>query len=322
MKMPAFHSWLANDIRRFIEWHALMGRDPHYQAKLLRYFDRFLVTEQLPGPPVTAQITEHYFDSLARLSPSTQANRSYVVRELCAYIRRTDIAYHVPELRRHKRRPFQPFIFHTSQVHALLFAALSLSKPDTPHALTYYTLFGLLYATGMRIGEAMALAVDDFDAAHGRLYIAEGKFHKARWVPLHPSATEMLVQYVKKRRGIRPNGAGAPLFVNLRGKGLRHNNVYHLYQRMLRAAGLSEVPQGPPRIHDLRHSFAVHRLLAWYRDGEDVNARLPSLATYMGHVNISSTQVYLQPTEELLGHVNSRFHRHYLNNVKPTGKTL
>jgi integrase/recombinase XerD len=322
MKTITFHSWLAEDIRRFIQWREVLGRDPYLQSKLLRYFDRFLVDQRLAGPPLTAQITEQYFDSLERFSSSTGRNRSTVVRELCAYIYQADERCHVPEPRRYETEPFQPFIFSIEQVQALLSAALKLTRGAPLHPLTHYTLFGVLYATGMRIGEAMALTLADYDAQRGRLYIAEGKFHKSRWLPLHPSTTEAIERYVKERRSVLPNGSGATLFVNQNGKPLRHGNLYCVYQKLLRVTGLSELPQGPPRIHDLRHTFAVHRLLAWYREGGDVNAHLPALATYMGHVSICSTQVYLQPTEELLGHVSSRFHQHYLHNVKPQGKTL
>jgi len=322
MKTFSFHSWLAEDIRRFIQWREVLGRDPYWQSKLLRYFDRFLVDEQLAGPPLTAEITERYFDSLDHLSTSTRRNRSAVVRKLCAYIHQTDERCHIPEERHYKTEPFKPFIFSIEQVRALLSAALTLTRGAPLHPLTHYTLFGVLYATGMRIGEAMALTLADFDTQQGRLYIAKGKFHKARWVPLHPSTTAEVTRYVQERHRVLPNGSKAALFVNGNGKPLRHGNIHCVYQRLLKATGLAELPQGAPRIHDLRHSFAVHRLIAWYRDGGDVNARLPALATYMGHVNICSSQVYLQPTEELLGHVSNRFHQHYLNNVKPQGKTL
>ena len=99
MKTFSFHSWLAEDIRRFIQWREVLGRDPYWQSKLLRYFDRFLVDEQLAGPPLTAEITERYFDSLDHLSTSTRRNRSAVVRKLCAYIHQTDEGCHIPEER-------------------------------------------------------------------------------------------------------------------------------------------------------------------------------------------------------------------------------
>jgi len=117
----------------------------------------------------------------------------------------------------------------------------------------------------------------------------------------------------------KPNALDAPLFLNERRRRLCHPTVYQTYHKLLRKCGIMHDNRKGPRIHDLRHSFAVHRLLAWYRDGKDVNARLPALATYMGHVNISSTQVYLQPTAELLGEVDRRFHNHYLKHITPKG---
>jgi integrase len=100
---------------------------------------------------------------------------------------------------------------------------------------------------------------------------------------------------------------------------LRYCTVYNTFRQLLEECGIIHHKHTGPRIHDLRHTFAVHRLLAWYRDEQDVNARLPALATYMGHVSVSSTQVYLRPTAELLEQVSNRFHNHYLHNVKPNG---
>jgi integrase len=91
------------------------------------------------------------------------------------------------------------------------------------------------------------------------------------------------------------------------------------FRGLLQKCGIARHKRTGPRIHDLRHTFAVHRLLAWYRDGQNVNARLPALATYMGHVDISSTHIYLQPTAELLEQVNQRFHNYYLHNIDPKG---
>lgn len=169
MRTFTFQSWLAEDLCRFVQWRELLGLDPHKQAKLLRYFDRFLVDEQLAGPPLSGHITERYFDSLERLSPGERRNRSTVVRKLCAYIHQDDERCHVPPPRPYKTEPFRPFIFSIEQVQALLSAALKLKRSPRLHPLTHYTLFGVLFATGMRVAEAMALTLADFDAEHGRL---------------------------------------------------------------------------------------------------------------------------------------------------------
>jgi integrase len=188
---------------------------------------------------------------------------------------------------------FVAYIYTEDEVRALLTAAARLTPLGALRGPTYQTLLGLLYTTGIRIGEAISLNLADFHRDDGLLYIEEGKFHKSRWLPLSPSTGAALSRYVDRRRHTQPNTADAPLFLNQRGR----------------------------RLHDLRHSFAVHRLLAWYRDSKDINARLPWLATYMGHVDIRSTQVYLQPTNDLLEQVNGRFHHHYLQHVTTQGAT-
>ncbi len=200
-------------------------------------------------------------------------------------------------------------------------AAASLPPPGSLRGPTYQTLLGLLYSTGLRIGEAMALNLADFHRDDIRLYIAQGKFHKARWVPLSTSTAGTLSRYVDLRRQTRPCSPDSPLFLNQRGRRLHHCTVDQCFHDLLKQCGIAQTSRTGPRLHDLRHTFAVHRLLAWYRDGKDINARLAWLATYMGHVNIRSTQVYLHPTAELLEQVNRRFHQHYLQHFAAQGGT-
>ncbi len=120
---------------------------------------------------------------------------------------------------------------------------------------------------------------------------------------------------------MRPRSPDSPLFLNQRSRRLHHCTVNQTFRYLLRQCGIRHSKLTGPRIHDLRHTFAVERLLAWYRDGQDVNARLPWLATYMGHVDVHSTQVYLQATPELIAQVDRRFYHHYLHQVKPQGGT-
>lgn len=198
-------------------------------------------------------------------------------------------------------------------------AASQLPPPDSPGPETYRTLLGLLYSTGIRIGEAFALNLEQFHSDEQRLYIAEGKFRKARWVPLSASTGHVLQQYVQRRLRMRPQSPDSPLLLNQRFPRLHHPTVHHTFQYLLRQCAIPHQKHTGPRIHDLRHSFAVYRLLAWYRDGQDVNARLAWLATYMGHVNVASTQVYLRATAELIEQVDHRFHNHNLHHVQSHG---
>jgi len=321
MRAIAFHSCVAAELQRFVELRRAGGSDYLAQARLLLYFDRFLRGWPAAEPRLTREITEAYLGTLGQLRPRTRDNRLSVVRQFCEYLSRTEPRCYIPERRRGTRPQDarRPHIYSVGEVQRLLAAAAGLPPPNSLRPHTYRTLLGLLYSTGIRIGEALAWNLEDFHREEQNLYVAAGKFRKARWVSLSGTASEVLGQYVEKRQPLGPGEPGAPLFLDHRGRRLCRPAVYAAFRRLLRQCGIPHHRDTGPRIHDLRHTFAVHRLLAWYRDGQDVNARLPWLATYLGHVDIQSTQVYLHATAELLEQVDERFHRHYLQHVKSQG---
>jgi len=316
--MLSLHSFLAEPIRRLIDLRRLSGSDYHSQAQLLGAFDRFVIERSANGdePRLTRELVDAYQCSLSALAPRTRANHLCVVRQLCRYLARGDPSTYVPESVRAipSLGAHTPYIYSAEQIQALLAAAADLPPPGSLRPHTYRTLLGLLYSTGLRIGESFALNLADFHPGEQRLFVACGKFRKARWIPLAPSVCQALAGYVERRLHYPPTEAQAPLFINLRARRLHHCSVNHDFHRLLDQCAI------PPaaRLHDLRHTFAVNRLLGWYRQGVDVNARLPALATYMGHVNITSTHWYLHPTAELLEQVEQRFHAHYLDRVKTT----
>lgn len=318
MKNIQLHSWLSDQIGRFIELRRLSGTDYSSQARLLGYFDSFLVEQYPNGLFVTPHMIDHYLQNLSHLRPRVRLNRFSVVRQLCQHIAQAEPRCHVPESMRCStaQKIFHPYIFSKKEIVALLSAASTLQPSESLRPHTYHTLFGLLYTTGIRIDEAFALTLKDFQGEFDLLYIAEGKFRKARWIPLHSSTSQVLQRYVERRLRSGLRGADSPLFINLKARILRHCTTYLTFRQLLEKCGITHNKHTGPRMHDLRHTFAVHRLLAWYQDKQDVNARLPALSTYMGHVNICSTHIYLRPTTELLEQVNKRFHHHYLNNLK------
>ncbi len=312
---------LAGKIQNFINLRRLSGTDYQSQAQLLGYFDRFLLQQKLTEPRICPKITERYLNSLSHLAPRTRLNRFCVVRQLCEYLARSDPLGYVPEPLKiiPSTEAHQPYIYRNSELQALMAAASKLPPADSLRPHTCRTLLGLLYSTGIRIGEALALNLQHFHSAEQCLYIAEGKFRKARWLPLSASTCRALEQYVRKRLQIRPRSSDSPLLLNQRCRRLHYCSVNQTFRGLLQKCDIPHNKRTGPRIHHLRHTCAVQRLLAWYRDGQDVNARLPYLATYMGHVDIHSTQVYLRATPELIAQVNRRFHNHYLNQVKAHG---
>ena len=321
MQTIELHSWLSKQIGRFIELRRLSGTDYSSQTRLLGYFDSFLVKQHPNESSITRHIIDDYLLSLSHLRPRVQFNRFCVVRQVCKYIAQTDPYCYVPGSMKcvTSSKVFHPYIFSEQEIENLLSAASTLLPPESLRPHTYQTLFGLLYTTGIRIGEAFSLALKDFHAEQDLLYIAEGKFRKARWIPLHPSTSQILNQYVERRLRAIPSVPDSPLFINLRTHRLCHCTVYQTFRQLLEKCGIPHHKHSGPRIHDLRHTFAMHRLLAWYQDKQDINVMLPALAAYMGHVNAGSTHIYLHPTAELLEQVNNRFHDHYLNNLKAKG---
>jgi integrase/recombinase XerD len=172
------------------------------------------------------------------------------------------------------------------------------------------TLLLVLYTTGLRIGEAIRLHLSDFDRDQAVLHIRAGKFRKARLVPITTSLCVRLNTYLEQRRTAgAPTHADAPLFWSPRRGPYSLIGVQSGISRLLRAVCGKRPGRGTgPRVHDIRHAFAVHRLLRWYRDGVDVQTKLPLLATYLGHCTFLSTQFYLTATPELLAEASRRFH--------------
>lgn len=322
MSACKFYSCLARPIENFIKLRRLSGTDYASQTRLLEYFDRFLVEQQLAEPRLSREVIEAYQQSLADLAPRSQGNRFSVVRQLCEYLARTDPLNYVPEPSRFRASSAEhaPYIYSRNEIRAMLAAAAELPPAGSLRPHTYRTLLGLLYCTGIRIGEALALNIEHFFPAEQRLYIAEGKFRKARWIVLSDSADLALQHYLERRLAKTPRSPDAPLLLNERRKRLCYPTVNQAFKKLLRQCGITEHGRTGPRIHHIRHTFAVHRLLAWYRSGQDVNAWLPALATYLGHVDVSSTHIYLRPTAELLGEVHHRFHNHYLDSLASSGE--
>jgi site-specific recombinase XerD len=177
-------------------------------------------------------------------------------------------------------------------------------------APTYRTLLPLLYGAGLRVSEAINLTLADVDLGERVLVIRDTKFYKSRLVPIGHHLAGALGLYIEQRGTLpMPLGAQSVVLASRSGRGQTYQRVITLFQRVRARAGIT-APMGesrPPRLHDLRHTAAVHRLLAWYQQGRDVQQLLPRLATYLGHVDIDSTRRYLQMTPELLQQASSRF---------------
>lgn len=239
------------------------------------------------------------------------AYRLSAVRGFATYLHGLDPTHEVPapDLLPQRSRRASPYLYSDAEIAALIAAAGTLSTPL--RRATFATLIGLLAVTGVRVGEAIVLDRGDVDLTAGRLTVRSGKFGKTRELALHPSTVDALRRYQRLRDRLAPRTGTPALFVSLAGTRLLYCNVHHAFHRLVRLAGLA--PRSAscrPRIHDLRHSFAVRAMLDAYATGEDGQARLTLLATWLGHVHPASTYWYLSASPELMAIAGKRLEAH------------
>ena len=242
--------------------------------------------------------------------PQECADRLSIARGFARYLRALDGTSEVPPadlLPSCRRRP-TPHIYSDQDVAALMAATATIHSPF--RAATHRTLIGLLAVTGMRIGEAIALDQGDVDLAAGCVSVRAGKWNAARELPLHATTVRALNEYCQLRDGRWPKPKSPAFFVSMRASRLLSGHVREAFRELRRHAALTAMPGGrQPRIHDLRHSYAVATLVDWYRTEADVAARLPRLSSYLGHSAPEATYYYLQATPVLLMAAAERLER-------------
>jgi integrase/recombinase XerD len=212
-----------------------------------------------------------------------------------------------------------PYIYTKDELQRLLAATDTLETPLSPlRASTFRTLLLTLYGTGFRIKEALSLTLNNVDLLDSLITVQKTKFYKTRIVPIGPALTDSLELYDSKRRHLPlPLGENSAFFVTRTGNGICYDQVNDTWQILRKYADIHRKDGGryQPRIHDFRATFAVHRLIAWYHEGANVQRMLPLLATYLGHVDISGTQCYLRMIPELLDEALHRFEQYALPEV-------
>ncbi len=248
---------------------------------------------------VTSELAIAWARLPERAQPSHWTQRLAVARGFARYLQTIDPATEVPPpgvfpARRH--RP-APYLWSQSDISRLLEAARGL-RPRL-RAATHEALFGLLGASGMRIGEAIGLLRDDVDLEAGVITIRETKFDRSRLVPLHPSVTEALSRYVAERDRLCPRPRSRAFFLSGAGTTLDRNGVGKVFRKITIAMHVRTAAVHP-RVHDLRHSFAVETLIRWQRSGADIDQHIAALSTYLGHISPADTYWYLSASPELM----------------------
>lgn len=291
-----------------ITYLALRNKLGHELADAARLLPRFVTWMQATGQSTVTITAAHEWSQQPQVGPGSSVGerRMTAVRGFARYLSGIDPATQVPPpgLMKGPRRWRPPFIYSEADLAALIAAAGQLRSDQ--RAVTYQTFFALLAVTGLRVGEAIRLDVGDLDGDHGVLLINKSKFGKSRYVPLHPTSTDALRDYYTRRGDYHPAPGNVSFFVSLTGRRLIYPTVQQVFGQLRAETGVGAGSARPPRIHDLRHTFAVTTLLDWYRDGGDVAARLPWLSTYLGHRDPKSTYWYLSATPELLATAATR----------------
>jgi site-specific recombinase XerD len=283
------------------------------EEKALHLFDRYLVERGMADvASVTSGVVEDFLASRPRRRPRSYNHLLGVARRLFDWMVDQELLVVSPLRLRPRRETARriPYIFDLPQACRLLEIAAAL--PDNSRApqrgMMYATIFAILYGLGLRVGEVARLTRSDVDLSHRLLIIRETKFGKSRLVPFGPRMAARLTTYTSlKERQVGALSAEMPAFSFTAGESITISQTFHALVPRL---GLT-LPAGvaSPRVHDLRHSFAVGTLLRWYREGLDPAAKLLHLSTFLGHVNPASTATYLTITADLLQTAGERFGR-------------
>lgn len=309
-------AWWATQVADYLRLRRSLGFKMTWDEHLLSRFTAFLASREVRVVTVSDAV-----DWSAALPagqtqrPLTRASvRLTAIRGFATYLHSLDPEHEIPPrdvFRWRKTRP-APYIYSAEQVQALLDACASMIRYGRRDL--YPVLFGLIAATGLRLGEALGIGVDEVDFDQGILTITRGKSRDPRLVPPHPTTTTALRDYAERIAPTRRSrssrnggscGGGARFFTLPGGEPLPPCNVHHAFREITTRTGIRTETVWP-RIHDLRHTFAVNTLLGWYRDGLDVAARMPALSTYLGHTKPANTYWYLTATPELLSFAAGR----------------
>ncbi len=295
----SFQSPFKAQFTSFLEFKRSLGRKYAKVDGILRNLDRFLVRNYPELNELSLPVLERWAVENSHLHPSTKNLQLGIIREFCLYRRRFNPSTFVPDKTNTgsmwplKVPRFLPYIYSKEEIRKLLITARQLpttSRYPLRDKTSFMALL-LLYATGMRISEVAALRVSDINWLEGTLLIREAKFNKSRLIPLNQEVISHLKEYIKHIRCLPVSPSeNIPLFQKGDGQGYTLRGIEDNLRKVLKISGIKRPGKGTPRIHDLRHTFAVHRVADWYETGADVQNLLPRLATYMGHKCLLSTQ--------------------------------
>lgn len=289
---------LATAAAEYLEMRRALGFKLYHHTWWLPDFVAFVDAQG--SSTITATLAVRWAQQPADAHPNWWAAKLAAIRHFARYYRAHDPHTEVPspDLLPMRRVRHSPYIYTEDDVSTLLEQMRYLPRPLQRE--TYSTLLGLLVVTGMRMGETLALDDPDVDWDRSLLTVRRGKFGKTRLLPLHPSTMAALHRYAQVRDRLSPHRPTPSFFVSSTGRRVIHQNLQLVFLRLVRRCRIGQHHPRTPRLHDLRHSFAVKTIREWYRTDVDIEPRMAALSTYLGHVCPSSTYWYLTATPDLL----------------------
>jgi integrase len=311
------HIGLQDRVGDYIAERRRLGFQLRSLDTLLADFVKFVADQHHDGPLTVELMTDWVRTGKGGLgTPETWSRRMALLRRFVRYLKQFESHTEIPEPSIFGPEPGRvaPHIYREDEIVELLAAARQLEPHGGLRPATYETLFGLMASTGLRVSEAIHLQDPDVDLKGAMLIVRQTKFAKSRQVPLHPSAVTALAHYRRQRKQHIPTTADMPFFIATRGarlgQPLGERQVHRIFNAL--RDSLNWVNRGAhaaPRLHDLRHTFAVRRLMRWHHEGANVDQKMLALSTYLGHAKISHTYWYLSAVPELMALASSKFER-------------
>ena len=305
---------LREAVREYLNLRRSLGFKLHESGRLLLAFVKFM--EEHRSSYITTRLALAWAQQPSTVQPAEWAHRLSVVRTFARHRSATDPRTQIPPpgLLPFQPQRARPYLYTDREIRNLLRAALLMPYRFERGKLRpriYYCLFGLLSVSGLRLGEARNLELQDVDLKAGVLTIRGTKFGKTRLVPLHASTCKVLADYLARRqRHWAGRAVSSYLFVSSQGNRLDAGDIHRTFNALSRQVGLRGASdRRGPRLHDMRHRFATNTLLQWYRSGQDPERQLPLLSAYLGHVRVSDTFWYLSAQPELMREAMSRLER-------------
>jgi integrase len=313
-RRQGFRSILSQDIEQFVAHKRALRRRYDVEEKALALFDDYLVAHHVSAvSQISAELVDRFLASRPRQRPRSYNHLRCTLVRLFAWMIGQGQLERTPVQSGPRRGTYQrqPFIFDISSARQLLDLARTLPNRGgtIERGNTYRAMFAILYGLGLRVGEVCRLQTQDVDFEHRLLVIRQTKFYKSRLVPFGPKIEALLRAHLElMRRHREARSPNTPLFSLRGGRAINPCTVSQTFHHLLPRLSIELAPGvSPPRLHDLRHSFAVGALTRWYRSGVDPQAHLLTLSTFMGHVDVNSTALYLTTTPTLLQEANRRF---------------